>query len=73
MHTLAGEIETVLLIALVVWQLGRAHRWPRKGCTRCNGSGNFNSTTWLTGRAIRRICPKCNGESWSSRVGGPEI
>ena len=72
MNTLAGEIEAVLVIGLAVWQLGRAQRWPLKGCTRCNGSGHFNSTTWLTGRAIRRPCPKCGGKSWSSRAGGPD-
>jgi hypothetical protein len=66
------SIIDLLIIAAVVSQGVRAMRWPKKGCKRCHGSGGFAATTRITGRAIRRPCPRCGGvNSWTPRVGGP--
>lgn len=66
-----GEAVVIVLVLLVVWQVARTSRWPKKGCKRCNGSGGFTATTWLTGQAIRRPCSRCGGNGWGGRVGGP--
>lgn len=67
------EVVAGFLVAWVVWQGIRVMRWPKKACTRCNGSGGFVATTWWSGTAIRRPCPKCGGvNSWHRRVGSPD-
>jgi hypothetical protein len=59
----------LVLLGWGVWHLGRVFWWPQKGCRRCHGAGNFRSTTWWSGRPVRRMCPRCGGEPWEYRVG----
>ena len=71
MSHLVTQVVWLLIVGWIIWHLGRVYWWPQKGCKRCHGAGHFRSTTWWSGRDVRRPCPSCNGSPWEYRVGAP--
>ena len=72
MSNMLWQVVAWVLLGWVLWHLIRVYWWPQKGCTRCHGLGYFRSTTWWSGRDVRRPCPSCDGKPWDPRVGAPK-